>query len=110
MEKDPEKRFTCDQALEHPWWDSTTDTQPDNHQEAHISVRLQATWCKLPGLYICHGEQILPLSSVTMALSREPTSAHHGQPSEKDPLNKWLPISGWRPEGPLKNVEALMNN
>lgn len=22
MEKDPEKRFSCDQALEHPWWET----------------------------------------------------------------------------------------
>lgn len=29
---------------------------------------------------------------------------------ERDPLNKWLPISGWYPEGSLKNAEALMDN
>lgn len=27
MEKDPSKRFTCDQALRHPWWERHTHSQ-----------------------------------------------------------------------------------
>lgn len=32
MEKDPAKRFTCDQALRHPWWETHTHTQDVIHK------------------------------------------------------------------------------
>lgn len=61
---------------------------------------------RLPGLRIYHGVLVLPLSSVTMASSRESTSALHRRPSERNLLNKWLPISGWCREGSSKNVDS----
>lgn len=41
-----------------------------------------------------------------MAPSHEPTSAGHRQLSEPNLLKKWLPISGFSPEGSLKVLEA----
>lgn len=61
---------------------------------------------RLPGLRIYHGVLVLPLSSVTMASSRESTSALHRRPSERNLLIKWLPISGWCREGSSKNVDS----
>lgn len=107
MEKDPEKRFTCDQSLEHPWWGEPYRyaTQSQENTQDYTAV-----WRRSLASCICHGELVLPLSSVTMAPSHEPTSAGHRQLSERNLRNKWLPISGSSPEGSLKNLEALMNN
>lgn len=43
MEKDPEKRITCDQALEHPWWGEPyrhTTLQPHNHRKTHSGAAI----------------------------------------------------------------------
>lgn len=43
MEKDPEKRFTCDQALQHPWWETNhTAPQLDSHREPYMLVQLNS--------------------------------------------------------------------
>lgn len=104
MEKDPEKRFTCDQALEHPWWGISII------RSHTLRCDYTAEWRRLRGSCVCHGEPVLPLSSVTMALSRQPTSVGLCQLSERNLLNKCLPIRGGSPEGPLKTVETVINN
>lgn len=53
MEKDPEKRFTCDQALEHPWWETNrrhTAPQPDKHREPHISLWFNSSMTQIARL------------------------------------------------------------
>lgn len=51
MEKDPEKRFTCDQALQHPWWETNhTAPQLGNHREPHMLVRLNSSMTQIARL------------------------------------------------------------
>lgn len=83
MEKDPEKRFTCDQALEHPWW------EPHCLPEQKTSTGNLASRCDVTQTSQTH----------VFSRSRKPTPAGPGRPSKRNLLPKWLPVSGltsWR--------------
>lgn len=109
MEKDPEKRYTCDQALQHPWWE-TNPTAPQlvNRKEPQLAAMKQQYDADRQA-HICHIKRFLPLCRHGSE-QRKPTSAQRRQSSDRNLLNELLPISGWCLEGSFKNVEALMNN
>uniref|UniRef100_G1TI79 calcium/calmodulin-dependent protein kinase n=1 Tax=Oryctolagus cuniculus TaxID=9986 RepID=G1TI79_RABIT len=97
MEKDPEKRFTCEQALQHPWIAGDTALDKNIHQSVSEQIKknfAKSKWKVIFGTLLPHGR---PRRSSWLLTSDQPSSSHcshlESEPVVGRPLSLCLCLS-----------------